>query len=338
MDKKERLLQKLFLDQCSKEELEELLQLLEHDSSSTGPEIMIKLFDQLHAKSEVDKGVSDRIFEKIEKGVEAVETKKISKTIAIESTRKKWYRWVGRAAVVLLLISAFGISQFFQFGKEIIQQTAYGEIKEFYLPDSSLVVLNGNSQISFVKKWQNGATRVVHLEGEAYFKVRNKLISRDKFQVVTNDLTVEVLGTAFNVNTHKNETKVYLEEGRIKVNLDHQTDKVIDLVPGEAIRYSTAKHQLKAPSKNPHALQPNWREGFTQFKDTPLQEILEELSQAHELEFQISKPELANTLFTITLPTKDMDETMRILGRSIEASILKDNDRFVIEIEPHKKE
>lgn len=329
MQTKEDLIRKLFLNRCTREEMEYLLHLIKEDPSEAGPEIMTELSRQLSTVPDVQESVSNRIYEMVEKGMD--------EPIAMPPLRRKLYWRVGKvAAAVLLLISSIWGLQYYLANKEVLHQSAYGEVKELFLPDSSLVVLNGNSSLSYHNNWQEGATRIVRMSGEAYFKVRKKPATHAKFQVVTNDLTVEVLGTAFNVNTHKNETKVFLEEGNIKVNLDHKSDKVVKLVPGEAMQYSAIDQKLTPPEKVEQ--QPNWRAGFSQFKETPLKLILEELSHAHRLEFVIADTILAETPYTITLPTEDMDETMSILGKTIGASIVKENNRYMIDTELKKKE
>ena len=67
---------------------------------------------------------------------------------------------------------------------------------------------------------------------------RKKPDTGSKFQVITADLIVEVLGTSFNVHSRGSQTNVYLEEGRIRVDLGHE-EKYLD--PGELIEYSAKK-------------------------------------------------------------------------------------------------
>ncbi len=331
MQKKGELIRKLFLNRCTREEMEHLLQLIQEDPSGAGPEIMVELFRQLGKLPEMEASVSNRIFEKVEKDTTG-EAK-------LPTLQRRLYGWIGSAAAaVLLLIGSIWLLQQHRANKEILHQSAYGEVRELFLPDSSLVVLNGNSSLRFKKDWQKGGTRVVRMSGEAYFKVRKKPATQAKFQVITNDLTVEVLGTAFNVNTHKNKTTVFLEEGEVKINLDHQLDRTMNLSPGEAIRYSTIDQKVTQPEKVVQEQQPNWRAGFIQFQETPLKLILEELSEAHRLSFVIASTVLADTPFTVTLPTENIDETMAVLGKSIGALIAKENNVYKIDTESKKEE
>src|SRR5690606_11476331 len=78
------------------------------------------------------------------------------------------------------------------------------------LPDGTKVWLNSSSSlrfpVSFVKN-----SRVVELEGEAYFEVATLYDPKDKtqrrpFLVKTASQQIEVLGTHFNVNAYGNES------------------------------------------------------------------------------------------------------------------------------------
>lgn len=330
MHRKEKLIRKLFSGTCTREELEQLLQFVREDPSEIGPEVMTQLFEQLEPMPEIDKGISERIFDLIEERKD--ESPDIEELQPKLSDKRRLYTRISRVAAVLLvlIISTWTIVGWMG-EQQIQQQTAYNEIKEFVLPDGSQVVLNGNSTLSYPRQWKEGVGRKVVLEGEAYFKVEKKPATQAKFQVVTKDLTVEVLGTVFNVNTRRSETSVFLEEGKVMVSLDHKADKVVNLNPGEIMQYSTSRKKLTAPKKIAKELETNWRTGAMEFKETPLQEILDEIAQANRLEFVITDQNLAEEKFTLGLPIEDMEVMMSILSRTIGVSIHKDGETYIID-------
>ena len=51
------------------------------------------------------------------------------------------------------------------------------------------------------------------IEGEAFFNVSH--LDGNRFYVSTQDLTVMVTGTAFNVTSRRDETRVFLESGEV---------------------------------------------------------------------------------------------------------------------------
>ena len=329
---KEKLIEKLFLDQCSRQELEYLFQLLQESPSEAGPEVLTKLFAQLEQIPKLEASTSSRIFQMVEEGIDFNSSNKTKPNGLSALNTNSFYKILSIAAAVLLLVTCtFWALQNLWNDQEVVQQTAYNVVKEFTLPDGSLVVLNGNSSLRYPKQWEEAQTRIVYLDGEAYFKVEQQPATQAKFQVITNDLTVEVLGTTFNVNTRRDETRVFLEEGKVLVNLDHNAEQIVELNPGEGMQYSKTRQALTEPQKIAQEVATSWRKGTLQFREVPLQLILDELSQAHKLEFSIIDEDLAETKFTLTLPTEDMEATMDILSRTIGVSIHKDLKKFIIE-------
>ena len=147
------------------------------------------------------------------------------------------YRWAMVAATFVIgLVSGY----FYYTSSGLTTYTTdFGEWKSVELPDGSKVDLNANSEL-ILADWSEGVTRQVWLKGEAFFKVAKQQFSNSKFQVITDDLTIEVLGTEFNVQDRGEQTEVYLLEGRIKLDLGI-TKK--DLEPGDFISYSAEKNK-----------------------------------------------------------------------------------------------
>ena len=102
-------------------------------------------------------------------------------------------RWsIGIAASIVFLFGLFSILG----NNDIIYETNFGETKTITLLDDSQVILNSKSTIVFNENdWKKG--RQLTLDGEAYFKVEKG----NTFTVNTNNGSVTVLGTQFNVNS-----------------------------------------------------------------------------------------------------------------------------------------
>jgi ferric-dicitrate binding protein FerR (iron transport regulator) len=140
-----------------------------------------------------------------------------------------------RIAATVLAIAAlsYGVRQWTS-DPMIEHRTPYGSQLTVVLPDSTVVELNANSRISY----REGEPRKVWLDGEAFFQVRKKPATGANFQVVTDDLTVEVLGTAFNVVEKVGQTEVVLEEGSVKLNLERDFEPELFMEPGELVAFS----------------------------------------------------------------------------------------------------
>ncbi|MGK0379758.1 MAG: ferric-dicitrate binding protein FerR (iron transport regulator), partial [Patiriisocius sp.] len=131
--------------------------------------------------------------------------KKKQKPIAI-------FRIVSGLAAVF--IALFGLFYFFNTPSTSTYVAENGERKEVVLPDTSKVILNAASSISFDENsWDN--SRELILDGEAYFKVAKGKI----FKVTTSQGTVTVLGTQFIVKNRPDFFEVVCYEGAVKVNV-----------------------------------------------------------------------------------------------------------------------
>lgn len=86
------------------------------------------------------------------------------------------------------------------------------------LPDGSRVWLNAASRLTFPPSFAGLPERRVELSGEAYFEVAKD--AARPFKVISQANTVEVLGTAFNINAYNDEpeVKTTLLQGAVKVN------------------------------------------------------------------------------------------------------------------------
>jgi ferric-dicitrate binding protein FerR (iron transport regulator) len=116
-----------------------------------------------------------------------------------------------------------------------VVSTAYGQVQRVTLPDQTVVYLNGNSRLTY-DRFQSREAREVWLEGEAFFEVTH-LKSREKFMVHLSDqVEIEVLGTAFNVSNRQPEKAIVLKSGKIKLKLlDKQKEKDIYMKPGDLV-------------------------------------------------------------------------------------------------------
>ncbi|MDQ8005171.1 MAG: FecR family protein [Pedobacter sp.] len=85
------------------------------------------------------------------------------------------------------------------------------------LSDGTIVWLNSKSSLKYPTAFI-GKERVVELTGEGYFEVAHK--ENQPFKVITEQQTVEVLGTHFNINAYSDEqsTTTTLLEGSVRIN------------------------------------------------------------------------------------------------------------------------
>jgi len=167
--------------------------------------------------------------------------------------------------------------------------TPKGREFQIVLPDGTKVWLNAASSIKYPTVFNSGL-RVVEVTGEAYFEVAHqadKKGQRIPFIVHTSRMTIEVLGTHFDVNAYADEpyTKTTLLEGSVVAN-EKNSRQVETIKPGEqAFVSNTAGSELRVrPADVDKAVA--WKNGLFQFDDDQLEAILRQVSRWYDIDIQ----------------------------------------------------
>ena len=233
------------------------------------------------------------------------------------------FKWLSIAASIVFLLSltVYSLTK----TTIITHTTNYGETLNLKLQDGSSVILNSNSSISFPEN----NSRKVTLKGEAYFQVDKKEETNAKFWVITNDLQVEVYGTAFNVNTKKQKTQVYLEEGNIWLSLKNGESK--KMKPGHLISYSAKQDKILAEKQNIKAdEQVSWRNGVLIFNNLSLEDAMKKVTETYGYKVIFKDKESKNSLITGTVPTTNIDICLQAIKKSVNVNITKENSNLVV--------
>ena len=206
-------------------------------------------------------------------------------------------------------------------------RTDFGQWETVELPDGSVVELHANSELIVAKDWANGITRQVWLEGEAFFSVTKKPTTGTKFQVITDDLTVEVSGTEFNVQDRGERTEVYLKEG--KIALDLGLGKEI-LSPGDYIAFSADQKKIVERRRVSQDTYTSWKEGVLQLNNTTVLEILKEIEEIYGVDIKVTNKAMLSEKRTIAVPMKNLEVVIPILENTLDVDIRKERNKLFI--------
>lgn len=172
----------------------------------------------------------------------------------------------------------------------------YGEIREIILPDNSQALINSGSIIFYPEDFK-GKERNIYLNGEAKFTV-----SKDKkkpFIVQTKDMSVEALGTVFNVSSFSNNphTTATLVEGKVGINI-RSTNEPFILSPSEQIVYNTAtgKTELNT-ARFDYVLA--WERGQMAFQSASLFTIINEVERRYNVTIYLNETRLSDEKLTV---------------------------------------
>nr|WP_297782604.1 FecR family protein [uncultured Allomuricauda sp.] len=180
--------------------------------------------------------------------------------------------------------------------------TDFAERSEVVLPDNSEIFLNADSHISYSKKnWDN--KRNVDLEGEAFFKVAKG----KKFTVSTDQGTVSVLGTQFNVENRKGFFEVTCYEGLVSVTHNNNESK---LPAGSSFLVINGKI-IKTGS--PDGTLPSWMNNESNFESIPLKYVFAELERQFNVKVSSKNIDI-NTLFTGSFNNTDLNMALKSIS------------------------
>lgn len=149
------------------------------------------------------------------------------------------------AAVFLLAAASFwGIQKWTAkpASELIVFQNTSNEVRSIKLPDGSKVTLNTNSKVEYFDNFENQDLRQVNLEGEGYFEVEKQPTGKT-FQVQSKDLTVEVVGTEFNINAKRKNPIVSLTEGKVNLKLENFNTQKLDA--GQTAQFNPRKNEFE---------------------------------------------------------------------------------------------
>ncbi|GAA5225289.1 FecR family protein [Membranihabitans marinus] len=236
-------------------------------------------------------------------------------------------RWSAYAAASIVLL--MGLFYFMNSPKTVEvslqEMTLVGEIKEVGLPDSSSVILNGNTTISYTSDIANDVRRV-ELDGEAHFSVRKHYQDGQpqKFVVQTSNAQIEVLGTTFSVSTDSVWTTVVLEEGSVQLRLgsiESAKIKTILMTPGEKVVYNNLTGQID--QHNIDAISYNlWTENKLALVDRSLDELIRWFGHTYNIELDLPSKYLDRKL-TGTIATDNSDTAIKMIGAALGLEVKK---------------
>ena len=205
---------------------------------------------------------------------------KKSKTVILS---RKLMRW---AAVFALVIGLFYSFKYVvremerDLGRQVAQETGMPDLEKITkegtwakmnFSDGSFIHMNAGSKLVYPRQFAS-EERTVSLDGEAYFNIKHEIAR--PFFIKAKDVTIEVLGTSFDVKAYDNEgvISVTVETGRVKVDLNKNSDKSIYLSKDQKLEYKPATGSYQVIDVEA-SRELSWRNGILYFDQTPFVEV-----------------------------------------------------------------
>ncbi|MDC8830811.1 FecR family protein [Alteromonas gilva] len=155
----------------------------------------------------------------------------------------------------------------------VIQQAEFstraGEQHTARLNDGSMVILNGKSALAVNHSAQ---FREVSLtSGQAYFDVAHE--PQRPFLVKLDNASVQVVGTAFDIDRLQDKTAIRVYDGVVKVT----ADTTLTLTKGDGVILQAGKWLQSFQLENSQL--PDWRTGWLDISNEPINDIVQRLNR-----------------------------------------------------------
>jgi len=242
---------------------------------------------------------------------------------------------IGYAATICIaILSTWAISNM---NERKLSDISYEEISApagqrafVKLHDGTTVWLNARSTLRYPNQF-SGKNRIVELDGEAFFEVKEN--QEKPFIVSTEKLDIRVLGTHFNVCAYKgrNEFRTSLLEGSVQVYDRKDKSKLLFLEPNEQAELIENKLIRTSIESKDFLL---WREGIYSFDDVAFSDIIKKLELYYDIVIKINNQYMNTYKFSGKFRQRDgVESVLRTLQKVRYFSYIKDDDLNTITIQ-----
>ena len=193
--------------------------------------------------------------------------------------------------------------------------TPRGGQYQLALPDGSKVWLNSASSITFPTAFTGNERKVV-ITGEAYFEVAKLSLSTGQkmpFKVEKGNVTIEVLGTHFNVNAYDDEEAIRttLLEGKVKTSMVNGQSAI--LTPGQQAQVNNGG-SIKVLNDADLDEVMAWKNGLFHFENADIKTVMRQLSRWYDIDVEY-KGAIKNEPLFIEIPRNtNLLDVLKVIG------------------------
>jgi transmembrane sensor len=186
------------------------------------------------------------------------------------------------------------------------------------LPDKSRVQVNSSTKINY-KLFHWKENRKVILDGEAFFEVKKG----GKFEVVTKQGTITVVGTSFNVFARENSLNVVCKTGIVVVSNKNS----IVLKAGDGCRNFNYSGDLE-PYQSVIVKQTGWLNGKFWFENALLTDVFKEIERQFNVNLFYTGN--LNRYYTGYFENGDLEQALKLVCLPMQLSYKINNNKIII--------
>lgn len=248
-----------------------------------------------------------------------------------------FYKIYSLVASILLLLCITGITVIATKKGEVesmyVVTSGIRNIESFSLPDGTVVMMGPGSRLTYPANFTKDI-REVHLNGQAFFDVAKDHIK--PFIVHTDVMSVQALGTAFELFGYENEnkTETILLEGKIKVTIaDNDTgkDDMYILSPDEKLLLDKSSGQVRKQIVNADKYTAWRKKNILCFENEKLSMIIPRLEQWYGRSITCAKDISEKYRFTFMVRDESLERILYMMKASSPLEYFEEDDgNFVL--------
>lgn len=209
------------------------------------------------------------------------------------------------AAAVLLLGLGIGVFAARPQSEDYVAE--HGAPRSFALPDGTVVHLNAESALS--TRFSLFQRRVELARGQASF-----IVARDRrpFTVLAAGLRVQDIGTTFDVSLQREQARIGVTEGRVRIVGGGEGRLLADLRAGQSARVGYRDHAVNVSLEDADAMTAWWKRRIV-FRDEPLRDVADRFNRLNAVRLHVDDEAAGALRLTGNLRGDDVDSLRAFL-------------------------
>lgn len=212
--------------------------------------------------------------------------------------------------------------------KETSQHTGRAEKKHLVLPDGTQVWLNAESRLDVPQKFADDK-RIVTLSGEAFFDVKHA----DKWPFIihtSNGVSTRVLGTAFDIKAYVNQAlSVSVKRGRVQVSKNQKVLATLSI--GQQIKITPDPAVTPAVTTVKEDNIASWTEGKLSYDGMRLEDIIDDLQRVYNVRITLGNSLQGKEVITVAFNKGDgLEAVLKTLCLLINTTYTVQGNNYII--------
>jgi transmembrane sensor len=207
--------------------------------------------------------------------------------------------------------------------------TNTGQEFALMLSDGTKVRLNAESRIRFPVAFVK-SERIVEVTGEAYFEVAHD--DKHPFIVKTQQSSIRVLGTAFNVRAYEDDPAeaTTLVRGSVSIRRGDDTDVAVRLKPGDQATITPSAGEIKVEQVDT-TYYTTWKDGKFIFRNERLEDIVRNLRRWYHFEVEYKEDQVKDIRFGARIDRyAEVNTIFNIMNNTRLVHIVQDSTKVIV--------